>query len=196
MANPVHLGIRCLLPEERISMHMKHSFLRDARVVGLGAIIVATGAAFSLALPSLAAPPSQTAKADVKAQLLAFKVSGDKLEQAETANPGDIIEYQARYTNTGTVAAQRFSPQLPVPDALVYAGNTALPSGFLATTDGKNFALAPLMRSVKAPDGTNKLVAVPLREYRALRWQLGTLAPGQSVTVKARARVKSFADGK
>ena len=179
-------------------MHNRNSILRDARVLTVSAILVATGGAFAitLAAPTFAAPATVVAKPEVKAELKAFKVSGDKLVAADAANPGDVIEYQARYTNTGSVAAQRFSPQLPVPDALVYAGNTALPSGFLATTDGKNFAPAPLMRSVKNLDGTTKLVAIPLREYRALRWQLGTLAPGESVVVKARARVKSFGDGK
>lgn len=176
---------------------MRHSFLRDARVLALGAIILATGGAIAAtAIPSVAAPATSAARADVKAELKAFKVVDGKLESADTADPGDIIEYQASYTNNGKAPAQRFSPQLPMPDALVYAGNTAAPSGFLATTDGKNFAPAPLMRSVKNPDGTTKMVAVPLREYRALRWQLGTLAPGETVTVKARARVKTFADDK
>jgi len=177
-------------------MQIRHSFLRDARVLVLSGLILATAGAFGFALatPSMAAPAQ--AKADVQAELRAFKVSGDKLVAADTANPGDVIEYQARYTNSGSTPVQRFSPQLPVPDALIYAGSTALPTGFLATTDGKNFAPAPLMRSVKSSDGTTKLVAVPLREYRALRWQLGTLGPGESVVVKARARVKSFADGK
>ncbi len=178
-------------------MQIRHSFLRDARVLALGVLALATVGAFGLAaVPSMAAPGPPAPKADVQAELRAFKVSGDKLVAADTANPGDTIEYQARYTNNGTAPAQRFSPQLPLPDALVYAGNTALPSGFQATTDGKNFAPAPLMRPVKNPDGTSKLVAIPLREYRAIRWQLGTLAPGESVVVKARAVVKSFADGK
>ena len=172
--------------------------MRDARVFALSAICLATGGAFAFALatPSMAAPAQSPVKADVLAELQAFKVSGDKLVAADTANPGDVIEYQVRYTNNGSAPAQRFSPQLPLPEALVYAGNTALPSGFMATTDGKNFAPAPLMRAVKNADGTKTMVAVPLREYRAIRWQLGTLAPGESVVVKARARVKSFADGK
>ncbi len=177
-------------------MQIRKSFLRDARVLALGAIILATGGALAMAVPSVAAPAATAAKPDVKAELKAFKVVGDKLEAADTADPGDVIEYQVRYTNNGSAPAQRFSPQLPMPDALVYAGNTASPAGFLATTDGKNFAPAPLMRSVKNPDGTAKMIAVPLREYRAIRWQLGTLAPGESVLVKARARVKTFADGK
>jgi hypothetical protein len=186
---------RYLPPEERNTMNIRNSFLRDARVLALGAIILATGGAIATAIPSVAAP-NTSARPDVKAELKAFKVVGDKLEAAESADPGDVIEYQARYTNNGSAPAQRFSPQLPMPDALVYAGNTAAPAGFLATTDGKNFAPAPLMRSVKNADGTTKMVAVPLREYRALRWQLGTLAPGETVTIKARARVKTFADGK
>ena len=177
-------------------MQTKHLFLRDARVLTLAALCLATGGALALAVPSMAQPATSAPRAEVKAELKAFKVAGDKLVSADTANPGDVIEYQARYTNVGAAPAQRFSPQLPVPSALVYAGNSALPSGFQATIDGRNFAPAPLMRAVKKADGTTQMVAVPLKAYRALRWQLGTLAPGQSVVVKARARVKSFADGK
>lgn len=175
-----------------------HTFLlRDKRVLAISAILLATSGTLVTALPSWAAPATQAAqRADVKAELKAFRVVGDKLEAADSAAPGDVIEYQARYTNTGTAPAQRFSPQLPVPESLVYAGNTAAPSGFLASTDGKTFAPAPLMRSVKNSDGTTKMIAVPLNEYRALRWQLGTLAPGQSMTIKARARVKTLGDEK
>jgi len=176
-------------------MNIRHFFARNARPLTLGAILLSTGGALLLApKPSAWAQGAPAAK--VEADLQAFKVAGTKLVAATSARPGEVIEYQARYTNTGGAPAQRFAPQLPLPASLIYVSSSALPENVLASTDGKNFAPAPLMRRVKAADGTTKSVAVPLREYRVLRWQLGTLAPGQSVTIKARARVKSFADGK
>ncbi len=179
-------------------MNIPFSEKRPARVLALLAIVFSTGGALLLAAPLQAqnaqAPGVQAPS--VQAELKAFKVTGAKLVAATSANPGEVIEYQARYTNTGTLPAARFAPQLPVPDALVYVSDSAAPDGVLASTDGKNFAPAPLMRSVKSADGKIRLVAVPLREYKVLRWQLGALAPGQSVTVKARARVKSFADAR
>ena len=174
-------------------MNTRLSFARDARVLALGTILLSTSTSALVAAPRSAAPATG---ATVEADLKAFKVSGTKLVSATSANPGEIIEYQARYTNTGSAPALRFAPQLPVPDALVFVSGSALPDAVLASTDGKNFAPAPLVRLVKGADGKTRSVAVPLREYRVLRWQLGTLAPGQSVTVKARARVKSFGDGR
>ena len=173
-------------------MNIRFFEKRPARVAALLAVVFSTGGAL------LAAPlQAQSAKTPaVQAELKAFKVSGAKLVAATSANPGEVIEYQARYTNTGSVPATRFAPQLPVPDALVYVGDSAAPGAVQASVDGKNFAPAPLMRSVKGADGKSRLVAIPLREYKVLRWQLGALAPGQSVTVKARARVKAFADAR
>jgi len=174
-------------------MNIRHIFARETRLLTLSAILFTTGSVLLLA-PRTSAWAQGASGAKVEADLQAFKVAGTKLVAATSARPGEVIEYQARYTNTGSASAQRFAPQLPIPASLVYVSSSASPEGVLASLDGKNFAPAPLMRVVKAADGTTKSVAVPLREYHVLRWQLGTLAPGQSVT--ARARVKSFADGR
>ena len=176
-------------------MNIRHIFARETRLLTLSAILFTTGSVLLLA-PRTSAWAQGASGAKVEADLQAFKVAGTKLVAATSARPGEVIEYQARYTNTGGAPAQRFTPQLPVPESLVYVNSSALPGNVLASTDGKNFAPAPLMRMVKTSDGITKRVAIPLREYRFLRWQLGTLAPGQSVTVKARARVKSFSDGR
>jgi len=47
------------------------------------------------------------------------------------------------------------------------------------------------MRAVRQPDGNERQVPVPIEEYRALRWNLGTLAAGQSEQVQARVRVNT-----
>ena len=175
-------------------MNIQTLLRRHSRVLALGAILGSTLVALALAAPYAGAQGAGGAR--VEANLQAFKVTGTKLVAATSANPGEIIEYQASYTNSGSGSAQRFAPPLPIPAALVYVGGSAAPGEVLASLDGKNFAPTPLMRSVKGADGKSHSVAVPLREYRVLRWQLGALAPGQSVTVKARARVKSFSDAK
>jgi hypothetical protein len=66
---------------------------------------------------------------------------------------------------------------------------TAEPSPALAATGDGEFRPEPLTRTVTGPDGREITVAVPHEEYRALRWQLGSLTPGQSRTVAARVRV-------
>src|SRR5439155_26907492 len=70
------------------------------------------------------------------------------------------------------------------------AGSQPPPRG-LASTDAAPCAPPPLMRSVRQPDGSERRVPVPLEEYRALRWNLGTLAAGQSAQVQARVRVNT-----
>jgi hypothetical protein len=53
----------------------------------------------------------------------------------------------------------------------------------------------PLMRTVKQPDGKERKETVPLAEYRALRWEIGTLAAGSSTVVSLRVRIDAPAAG-
>ena len=142
----------------------------------------------------LAAPGASNAAPLIQAQLQAFKVllqkDGDeKLAAADVANPGDVIEYQATYSNGGQRAATNLSATLPIPAALAYVPNTATPGGFMASTDAKTFAPAPLKRAVKDASGKTVTVLVPFSEYRALRWNVKRLAPGADFKVSARASV-------
>ena len=141
-----------------------------------------------------AAPGAAEVVPTIKAQLAAFKVvlekDGDeKLASAEVAQPGDVIEYQATYSNQGKRAATNLDATLPIPAALSYVPNTASPAGFTASTDAQNFAPAPLKRAVKDKDGKTVMVMVPFSEYRALRWNVKKLAPGDDFKVSARAAV-------
>lgn len=133
-------------------------------------------------------------RANVVPQLSAFKVAasadGEKLVSADKIAPGEVIEYQVRYANTGAKPAKNLQATLPIPASLEWVPNSARPAAdVLASLDGKTFALMPLMRKVKAPDGTEKTVAVPSSEYRFLRWSISSLGAGQSVQVAARARL-------
>lgn len=136
---------------------------------------------------------SSAAFAQLKSQLKSEKVvvTGGKetLVAADNAAPGDVIEYTADYSNSGKTAVSNVKANLPVPKGTVFIAGSAIPAELLASTDGKNFAKFPLKRTVKAPDGTVIEKEVPLSEYVALRWDLGTIAPGASKSVKARVRV-------
>ena len=142
----------------------------------------------------LAAPVAAPATAAISARLQAFKVvlqkDGDeKLAAADVANPGDVIEYQATYSNDSQRAATNLNATLPIPAALSYVPNTASPGGFMASTDTKTFAPAPLKRAVKDANDKIVTVMVPFSEYRALRWNVKQLAPGADFKVSARASV-------
>jgi len=110
---------------------------------------------------------------------------------AQVSKPGDTLEYRVRYTNRSASAATGLVANLPIPAGTTLLAGSELPPQVLASTDGAHFAPPPLMRSVRQPDGSERRVPVPLEEYRALRWNLGTLAAGQSAQVQARVRVNT-----
>lgn len=169
---------------------------RWSRIAGIGFTLALGGTAvLGLASHVQAQGEAQVKQPEVKAELKAFRVTRvdgkEKLVSAETARPGEVIEYQVSYSNEGNAPAGDLKANLPVPDGMVYVANSATPNQIQASTDEKNFAPAPLTRVVKAADGTTKVVPVPLSEYRALRWNIGSLKPGAKVLVKSRMLVKS-----
>ena len=137
---------------------------------------------------------------DVKVQLSAHRVTRDAqnkemLSSGASAKPGEIIEYRATYKNSGSATAGRLQGTLPVPDDMEFVSGSAVPAGAYASTDGKNYAPIPLTRMVKLANGTTARRDVPLAEYRSLRWNLADLAPGASVTVTARMKIKDNQKG-
>lgn len=138
---------------------------------------------------------ASSAENNVSVALHAFKVvstaAGNKLVATEAAEPGDTIEYLVTYSNTGKSAARDVLATLPVPQGgMVYVPDTATPAVALASVDGKTFAPMPLMRTVTRA-GKQQQEAVPVAEYRFLRWKLGDIAPGASTTVSSRMRLDS-----
>ena len=110
---------------------------------------------------------------------------------ATVSKPGDVLEYRVSYTNRSASAVTGLIANLPIPTGMTLVDRSQLPPDALASTDGALFAPLPLTRVVRQPDGTARTVPVPLEEYRALRWNLGTLLPGKSAQVSARVRVNS-----
>jgi uncharacterized repeat protein (TIGR01451 family) len=113
------------------------------------------------------------------------------LKPASSSKPGDILEYRVSYTNHGASAVRGLIANLPIPASTTLVDRSQLPPDALASTDGTPFAPLPLTRRVRAADGVDRDVPVPLGEYRALRWNLGTLAAGATLRVTARVRVDS-----
>lgn len=114
-----------------------------------------------------------------------FETSG----AASNAKPGDVLEYAAQYANRGDAPAQALMPTMPIPVGTEYLPSDREPRPTQASIDGVRWGSIPLRRPIRAPNGTVREEEVPLREYRALRWSVGTLAPGSQVTVRARVRV-------
>lgn len=134
------------------------------------------------------------AKEDLKVSLAAKKVvtqadGKEVFQAAETAKPGDIIEYTATYVNQSKGLIRKLEPNLPIPDGMEYIPDSAKPKPAKATLDGKAFESIPLKRKVKGADGQVAENEVSPVKYRALRWYVPELAAGEKVIVSARVRV-------
>ena len=108
---------------------------------------------------------------------------------ATAARPGDVLEYATRYTNRGITTVDAGSPSMAIPTGTEYLPTDAAPKPTHASLDGATFLPIPLKRSLRGNDGVIHVVDVPPREYRALRWTVGTLAAGSNVVVRARVRL-------
>jgi hypothetical protein len=109
--------------------------------------------------------------------------------------PGNVVEYHAQYTNASTEAV-RVQALLPVPAHTEYIAYSARSSGnfavHMAAANGE-YAAEPLQQSVVDTQQQKISVPVPYAQYRAVRWQLGLLAPGKSEWVALRVRVAQVA---
>ncbi|HCN18329.1 MULTISPECIES: hypothetical protein [Psychrobacter] len=94
-----------------------------------------------------------------------------------TAPAGTVVQYKAAYTNTINKDINDLMVTLPIPTNMTFTGE-AIPASAQASTDGKNYADMPLMRKVN-----DKLVKIPLSEYRSLRWNIKLLPANKSAVV-------------
>ncbi|MBS0416961.1 MAG: hypothetical protein JSR66_04565 [Proteobacteria bacterium] len=114
---------------------------------------------------------------------------------ADSAGPGDVLEYVAEYHNNSTHVIRQLAATLPIPDGTELLPTSALPAGALASTDGTHFSVVPLTRKALQADGKLVDQPIPYREYRYLRWPPRDLFAGQSLQVAARARLPDEPSG-
>ncbi|MEO7886909.1 hypothetical protein [Polaromonas sp.] len=149
--------------------------------------IFAAGLALGQAVLAQASPVSSQLLAQ-RVELVAGK---PVLKPAGDGKPGDVLQYSATYRNTSAAAADKLLATVPVPPGTTLIAASADPALALASTDGNVFAPMPLTRMVKQADGSVRKEPVPLADYRALRWEIGTLAAGASTVVSLRVRIDS-----
>ena len=137
----------------------------------------------------LAQSPAVTSK--LSAQRVEMVEGKAVLKPATQSKPGEVIEYTGTYRNAGTAAVNQLQATVPVPVGTTLMATSAQPAQAQASTDGARFAPMPLTRMVRQLDGSERKESVPLAEYRALRWEIGTLAAGSSTVVSLRVRIDS-----
>jgi uncharacterized repeat protein (TIGR01451 family) len=113
---------------------------------------------------------------------------GETFAPAQSAKPGDVIEYVATYRNTTAQPVRNLEATLPIPANTEVVAESARPSTAKASVDSVSFAVMPLTRKVKRNGGETEEL-VPAREYRYLRWYPGELAGGKSAVFSARVKV-------
>ncbi|BCU64220.1 hypothetical protein F941_02179 [Acinetobacter bouvetii DSM 14964 = CIP 107468] len=133
-----------------------------------------------------AAANTQPLVAEMKVFEVDAKQKGQKeLKATDQVKPNSVLEYRVDYSNVSSNSLKNLKLNLPLPEYVTYTGQSA-PKDTYASLDGKSFAKAPLTRVENG-----KKVNVPLREYRALQWNISELKPKQKVTVSAQVRVNA-----
>ena len=148
---------------------------------------------------ALAVPVMATAEvvANLTAQKVVMTQGGSQsFQPADKAGPGDVIEYQAVYTNQGKTPVKNMVPTMPIPSGMEYVPGSAKPASAMASLDGKKFEAVPLKRMVTLQNGKQELRDVPYEEYRAIRWNAGDMAAGGSTMVSARAKLSEVSAAK
>ena len=161
----------------------------------LKVLFLAAGALILLQGFTFAQKPNDPLKVVMSASKIVLSNGSETRQSAKEVKPGDIVEYSVDYTNESSAALRDVHGVLPIPVGTSYQTGTASPAKFSASTDGKNFSTVPLMRHQKSADGSEKEVPVPPDEYRALRWEIGAIAPKSTVTVRARVKINTTAPG-
>lgn len=148
-------------------------------------------AGLALGQAALAQTPAVTST--LAAQRVEMVEGKPVLKPAAQGKPGEVMEYTGTYRNGGVTAVSALQAVVPVPVGTTFIAGSAQPPAAQASTDGTRFAPLPLTRMVRQADGSERKEAVPLTEYRALRWDVGTLGAGASAVVSLRVRIDTAA---
>ena len=143
----------------------------------------------SLTLGQAALAQSPAVTSTLTAQRVDMVNGKAVLKPAAQSMPGEVIEYSGTYRNGGATAVDKLQAFVPVPVGTTFIAGSAQPALAQASTDGTRFAPLPLTRMVRQADGSERKETVPLVEYRALRWDVGTLGAGASAVVSLRVRI-------
>lgn len=160
----------------------------------ISALVLALSASAWLIQPahaqSLAQAPASSLSSELTAHRVALRDDGkEALESAKTVKPGDVVQYAVVFKNTTKAPLANVAATLPIPRGTDFVAATVKPEGAMASVDGVRFEPMPLKRKVQQPDGRWIEVAVPLSEYRSLRWPARTLSAGEQFSASLRVRV-------
>lgn len=158
--------------------------------LGFVAIFFA-GASLSLTMAQEADAGKEPISIVMKAEVAQKNDDGSESRTAAAqVEPGNIIVYTVTCSNTSSRVISEIKPVIPVPAEMELIIDSLSPETAEGSAGEGKFAAVPLQHEVKKEDGSVVSEPLPESAYRAIRWTIPTLAPGQSVDVSLRARVK------
>lgn len=130
---------------------------------------------------------SQEIAVNVKASLVSKNGAGQEvltpITRSTQLGRNSIIEYTAELTNNNAERVGNMVVTMGIPKGTTLVGNT-VPNFPKATTDGNIYSTVPLQTIVNG-----QMQAVPLYQYKALRWQLSNIAANDSTKVAYRVKL-------
>jgi uncharacterized repeat protein (TIGR01451 family) len=116
-----------------------------------------------------------------------------KMVPAETASPGDVVQYTLTYANRGDEMARDAAIDDPIPRGTTFVAGSAANEGariVYSIDGGKTFAPAEgLTREVRSPSGEIEQRPAAPGEYTHVRWIIPQVPPGATGSVTFRVRV-------
>ena len=152
-------------------------------------MVVCLAAMCGTAVASSQTVSANTVSSSLSAQVVSVVDGKPVTKLATNAKPGDVLEYRAVYANNTKSAINDLLATIPVPVGTTFIEGSATPAGPTASADTVTFALMPLIRTIKGANGVLRKEPVPLENYRAVRWNAGSLAAGQETVVSLRVLV-------
>lgn len=125
-----------------------------------------------------------TVFAEVKTELKSYKVTVENGEvvktEAQSAAPGDIIQYDFLISNGTEEALERMNPTIPVPVGTTLLPDKGKPSNYLVSTNERDFYPYPIMEDGKPVDDS---------AYRLVSWNIEKLDAGKSINLEIQVKV-------
>ncbi|MGL4903641.1 MAG: hypothetical protein ACRDDH_18335, partial [Cetobacterium sp.] len=117
--------------------------------------------------------------------LKSYKVLVDKegvetKVEAQSAAPGDIIEYNFFIANETEEALERLNPTIPVPMGTSFIANKTEPSNYLVSVNERDFLPYPILADGNPVDDS---------QYRLVSWNIEKLEPGKSLNLEIQVKV-------
>lgn len=130
----------------------------------------------------------QAVNSKITASLISVDTNGQEVLVPVSASTrlqaGNVVEYQGYFTNTNVDRVRKMTVTMSIPDQVELLGGVA-PEFPYGSADGNTFARMPLRGKID-----NQLQEIPLKYYKAVRWDIEGVGLNDTVMVKYRARVK------